>query len=172
MTLPAEMSVTWRRVPAGVERRTVSRALLGELLPGATFASRCPRCGGDHGRVHVGGTDATVSVSYAEGWAVVVTAPGWRRVGLDAVPASASGFDHVLPGGDARSWARVEAVLKVDGRGLAVDPLRVRFADSVVPGAEWTASIDDGATLVGWDVAGPSGVILAVAADPGAAHPR
>lgn len=172
MTLPAEVTLAWRRVPDGVERREVSRALLAELLPGAAFVSRCPRCGGPHGRVRVLGGDAAVSVSYAEEWAFVVTAPGWRCVGLDAVPASTAGLDRVLPGGDARSWARVEAVLKVDGRGLTVDPLRVRFADSVVPGAEWTASIDDGVCVAGWDVEGPSGVVLAVAADLGAAHPR
>lgn len=172
MTLPAEVTVVWRSVPEGVDRRTVSRALLAEQVPGATFVSRCPRCGGSHGRVQVVGADATVSVSYAEGWAVVAVDSLGRRVGVDAVPASASGLDRVLPGGDARSWARVEAVLKVDGRGLTVDPLRVRFADEAVPGTAWTASIDDGATIVGWDVAGPSGVILAVAADLGAAHPR
>ena len=172
MTLPAGVRLAWRRIPEGVERRTVARALLAELLPGATFVSRCPSCGGDHGRVRVLGTDSAVSVSYADGWAFVVAAPGWGRVGLDAVPASASGLDRILPGGDARSWALVEAVLKADGRGLAVDPLRVRFADSAAPGEEWTASIDDGAAVSGWDADGPSGVVLAVAADLGVAHPQ
>ena len=170
MTLPADMLVAWRPVPAGVARRTVSRALLTELLPGAEFASRCPACGGAHGRIRVSGVDAAVSVSYAPGWAFALTAPGHTRLGLDAVPADTSGLDRVLPFGDARSWARAEAVLKADGRGLAVDPARVRVVDASAPGADWTATIDDGDSVAGWDVAGPPGVVVAVAA--GLAHPQ
>jgi len=159
-------------VPEGVARRAVSRALLAELLPGAEFLSRCPACGGDHGRIRAVGVDAAVSVSYAAGWAFVVTTPLHRRIGLDAVPAGADGLDRVLPRGDARAWARVEAVLKADGRGLTVDPARVRVADASVPGSDWSARIDDDAPVAGWDVAGPTGVTVAVAADVGAAPPQ
>lgn len=165
MTLPAEIRVAWRRIPEGVERGIVSRALLAELLPGASFAARCARCGGEHGRLRVSGADAAVSVSYAEGWALAVTASGAMSVGLDAVPVAIAGLERVLPGADAGVWARVEAVLKADGRGLAVDPARVRFA-AASPGADWTARIDDGPALTGWDVTGPPGVVVAVALPP------
>ncbi|MGC0370126.1 hypothetical protein [Microbacterium sp. SLBN-111] len=164
MTLPSDVRLAWRRVPTGVARRTVSRALLAELLAGAEFVSRCPACGGDHGRIRVIGMDATASVSYAAGWAFVVATPGEMRVGLDAVAADADGLDRVLPGGDARAWARVEAVLKADGRGLTVDPARVHVMDAFVPGSDWSARIDDGAPIAGWDVAGPPGMVVAVAA--------
>lgn len=163
MTLPADVDVRWRRVPAGADRRDVSRALLAELLPGASLVARCARCGGAHGRLRLSGTDAAVSVSYAEGWAFAVSAFGATRVGVDAVPVAAAGLERVLPGADARSWARVEAVLKADGRGLALDPASVRFGGPIPDGADWTARIGDGPALTGWDVVGPAGVVLAVA---------
>ena len=169
MTLPSGVRLAWRRVPAGVARRTGSRALLAEPLPRGGVVSRCPARGGAPGRIRVVGMDATASVSYAAGWAFAVAAPGQRRVGLDAVPADASGLDRVLPGGDARAWARVEAVLKADGRGLTVDPARVRVVDASVPGSDWAARIDDGAPVAGWDVAGPPGILVAVAVDLGTA---
>ena len=127
MTLPSGVAVAWREVPAGVPRREVSRALLAELLPGATVSSRCASCGGDHGRPRLAGTDAAVSVSYAPGWAVVALTRIPARIGVDAVPRDAGGLERVLPHGtaDATGWARVEAVLKADGRGLAIDPARV-----------------------------------------------
>lgn len=162
MTLPAGIRLAWRRVPAGEPRRSVSRALLAELLPGATFVSRCASCGGDHGRIRVVGTDATVSVSYVDGWAFAIAGPGNARLGLDAVPAAASGLERVLPRGDAQSWARVEAVLKADGRGLTVDPARVQVR-AIADGAPWSARIDDDPPVVGWDIPGPPGVLLAVA---------
>ncbi|WP_279366474.1 hypothetical protein [Microbacterium testaceum] len=201
MTLPSGIRLVWREVPAGSARRDVSRALLAELLPGARFRSRCPACGGDHGRIRVEGADAAVSVSYVEGWAVAVAARGYERVGLDAVPADAGGLERVLPaeaylwptgvaeritraspaGGpdraQARAWARVEAVLKADGRGIVVDPQQVEVAldgttwlarvRPVPRGQAWSRSDDE---LVagargwrGWDLDGPDGVVLAVA---------
>jgi 4'-phosphopantetheinyl transferase len=162
VTLPAEVRLRWRRVPEGVERRAVSRALLQEMHPAATFVSRCPRCGGPHGRVHVIGADASVSVSYAAGWAVVAADGHGRRIGVDAVAADARGLERVLPRADARSWARVEAVLKADGRGLAVDPGRVRVVEAVA-GAHWSGRVDAGGLLAGWDLDGPPGVLVALA---------
>ncbi|WP_150958688.1 4'-phosphopantetheinyl transferase family protein [Microbacterium testaceum] len=190
MTLPAGIRVAWREIPAGAVRRDVSRALLRELLPDARFLSRCGACGGDHGRVHVEGADAAVSVSYADGWAVVAVAWGHGSIGVDAVSADAVGIERVLPSeadlrpagaaasAQARMWARVEAVLKADGRGLAVDP---RDVEVTLDGAEWSArvrsSLSGGASARegggaegrdrmwrGWDLHGPDGVVLAVAA--------
>ncbi|WP_307450920.1 MULTISPECIES: hypothetical protein [Microbacterium] len=246
----------------------MSRDLLTELLPEASFVSRCSSCGGDHGRIRVLGADAAVSVSYVPGWAVVAVTREHVRIGIDAVPADAAGLERVLPGvrarvgadavsagaagmervlpdvrarigadavptdaegiervlpgvrarigtdavpadaggiervppsvrvrigaealpadaagieqvlpdaADARAWARTEAVLKADGRGLSVDPGRIR----VVADAEgWTASIsprshneqgrarnDDECAPVewrGWDLEGPEGVVAAL----------
>ncbi|WP_307486925.1 hypothetical protein [Microbacterium trichothecenolyticum] len=155
------MRVAWRIVSAGADRREVSRSLLTELLPGARLSSRCSRCGGDHGRVRVSGAEVTASVSYASGWAIVAVRDGDQRVGIDAVAADATGLDRVLPGADARTWARVEAVLKADGRGLAVDPARVRIVERA--DGEWSSTIDGAAAGVGFDVEAPPGVVVAVA---------
>lgn len=165
MTLPDELRVAWRRIPSGSERRTVSRALLGELLPGATFSSRCPRCGGGHGRVQVSGADAAVSVSYAGGWAIVAIAAGEHRIGVDAVVSDPPRLERVLPdSAGARDWARVEAVLKADGRGLRVDPGAVEVVDADRTGA-WHARVDGGREWLGWDTGGPPGLVVAVALD-------
>ncbi|MEV8239496.1 hypothetical protein AB0O90_04620 [Microbacterium testaceum] len=161
MSLPDGVRVAWREIAGGVERRSVSRALVRELLPGARLSSRCARCGGDHGRLRVSGVEAAASVSYAGGWAVVATLEGEGRVGLDAVPADASGLDRVMPGADAWAWARLEAVVKADGRGLEVDPARVRI-DARDDGT-WSGAIDDGPAFDGYDVEGPEGVVVAVA---------
>lgn len=168
MTLPPRIRVAWREVPLDAPRRESSRALLAELLPAARFVSRCALCGGDHGRIRVDGVDAAVSVSYVPGWAVVAVTDAPGRIGIDAVPADAAGLDSVLPGAaDARAWARVEAVLKADGRGLAVDPARVAVHESA---DGWRARVvespdsrDAAAEWRGWDLDGPAGVVVAVA---------
>ncbi|WP_295821863.1 hypothetical protein [uncultured Microbacterium sp.] len=201
MTLPPGIRLVWREVPAGSARRDVSRALLAELLPGARFRSRCPACGGDHGRIRVEGADAAVSVSYVDGWAVAVAARGHERVGLDAVPVDARGLERVLPrlvpggagdlesrtpgaGADAggssaapaRAWARVEAVLKADGRGLTVDARRVdvqghgdTWEARILPSASSDPSPAEGPPREwrGWDLDGPAGFVLAVAVQSG-----
>lgn len=163
MTLPPGVRIAWRAVPTPADRRRVSRELLAELLPDARFVSRCPSCGGDHGRVRVEGVDAAVSVSYVPGWAVVAVTDAYGRIGIDGVPTDAGGLDRVLPGGaDARAWARVEAVLKADGRGLAVDPVQVAVHESA---NGWRARVDRDTTAqwLGWDLDGPPGVVVAVA---------
>lgn len=168
MTLPPGIHVAWRAAPPDEPRRDASRALLAELLPGARFVSRCPLCGGDHGRIRVEDRDAAVSVSYVPGWTVVAVTREYGRIGVDAVPADAAGLDSVLPGGaDARAWARVEATLKADGRGLAVDPARVAVHESA---DGWRARVVDSpdsrdatAEWRGWDLDGPDGVVAALA---------
>ncbi|MEV7828261.1 hypothetical protein [Microbacterium enclense] len=130
MTLPAGIQVAWRAVPQGAPRREASRALLAELLPRASFVSRCASCGGDHGRVRVEGVDAAVSVSYVPGWAVVAVTRDHPRIAVDAVPAEAGGLERVLPGGSAeRAWAGVEDV-----------PDR---AGGAVGAREWAARVED-----------------------------
>lgn len=168
MTLPPGIHVAWRAAPPDEPRRDASRALLAELLPGARFVSRCPLCGGDHGRIRVEDRDAAVSVSYVPGWTVVAVTRHHDRLGVDAVPADAGELDRVLTGAaDARAWARAEAVLKADGRGLAVDPARVRVREDA---DGWSAHVVERpggqqATTGwrGWDLAGPEGVVAALA---------
>ena len=149
MTLPAGIQVAWRAVPPGAPRREASRALLAELLPRASFVSRCASCGGDHGRVRVEGVDAAVSVSYVPGWAVVTVTRDHPRIGVDAVPAEAGGLERVLPGGSAeRAWAGVEDVPvraggAVDARGWAtrVADVTARVGDAV-DAREWARIAD------------------------------
>ncbi len=164
MTLPSGVRVSWRAVAATGPRREVSRALLSEMLPGAVMLSRCARCGGEHGRIRVTGVEAAASVSYAPGWAVVAVADGPGAIGVDAAPAHAQGLDRVLPGADARAWARTEAVLKADGRGLEVDPARVHVVEAA--DGRWTGAVDAGAAWEGYDLVGPPGVVVAVAVRP------
>ena len=105
-----------------------------------------------------------MSVSYAAGWAVVAVDAAGRHIGVDAVAADAGGLERVLPAGHgAREWARIEAVLKADGRGVTVDPSRVHLDHGNACGADWTARVDDGTPVAGWDVPGPPGVRVSVA---------
>ncbi|MCM3614656.1 hypothetical protein M3672_09435 [Microbacterium enclense] len=153
MTLPAGIHVAWRAVPPGAPRREASRALLAELLPRASFVSRCASCGGDHGRVRVEGVDAAVSVSYVPGWAVVAVTRDHPRIGVDAVPAEAGGLERVLPGGSAeRARAGVEDVpVRAGGAVDAREWARGRRVPAGVGGAvdarEW-ARIEDAAARV------------------------
>ena len=153
MTLPAGIQVAWRAVPPGAPRREASRALLAELLPRASFVSRCASCGGDHGRVRVEGVDAAVSVSYVPGWAVVAVTRDHPRIGVDAVPAEAGGLERVLPGSSAeRARAGVEDVpVRAGGAVDAREWARGRRVPAGVGGAvdarEW-ARIEDAAARV------------------------
>jgi 4'-phosphopantetheinyl transferase len=114
--------------------------------------------------------DAAVSVSYLPGWTVVAVTREYGRIGVDAVPADAAGLERVLPGEtDARDWARVEAVLKADGRGLAVDPAQVVVEESADGWRAWIVEHPDDrnstAEWRGWDLDGPEGVVAALAVD-------
>lgn len=129
---------------AGERRRAflAGRALLGRLLTewlgaGTVDATACAVCGGDHGPVEVRGVPARASVSYAEGL-VAVALGRTARLGVDVErPAGRPPTDDAravdlgrllgVPAERAlRRWTQVEAVLKADGRGLRVDPGRVR----------------------------------------------
>ncbi|MBP2457297.1 4'-phosphopantetheinyl transferase [Clavibacter michiganensis] len=123
--------------PAGRPARTAAgraalRALAAELVGAdpadVTVRARCATCGGPHGRPVLGGSRALdglhASVAHA-GHAVVVAVSADGPIGIDAEPRGR----EAPPGMTLAGWVRVEAVLKADGRGLAVDPARVRFAD-------------------------------------------
>jgi 4'-phosphopantetheinyl transferase len=128
--------VGWCRVDAGLTRRAVADALITRLAGEAGAITRsCPRCGSaTHGRPVVEAADVHASVSYAGEWVLVAIGDAGRvgAVGLDAEPrARGAALRGVITPGrrtSLRRWTRVEAVLKADGRGLWLDPARVRIA--------------------------------------------
>lgn len=156
----------WAPVPRGTARREVAWRLVRRLA-GAdiAIANPCPRCGGPHGPVALVGDDRRASVGYSDTLAfAAVAAPGVAALGLDAEPAGRDLAGVVLAGGPAtvRDWVRVEAVLKADGRGLAVDPARVgiRTGDH----GRLTGRIDGRGT--GYrvvDLTGPAGHLVSAA---------
>lgn len=128
------------------ERLLWGRFLLRELVAtrigvraaDVTIDARCDDCGGAHGRPVLTGPDETaralsVSVSACAGMVVVATSLR-RSIGIDVEPRSGAterlqAIRDVAGEADdpLRHWTRVEAVLKADGRGLRVDPGRVRI---------------------------------------------
>jgi 4'-phosphopantetheinyl transferase len=176
VTPPYGVRIAWRAVADGMPRRDVAWELLRERLPpGAAIDNPCPRCGGPHGPVRIRGARAVASVTYAGGRAIVALcagedAAGLRAVGIDAEPVQdarrdAAGLAGVLGPGEAsvRTWTRVEAALKADGRGLRIDPATVRIEEH--PGG-WTARVPDGEPVIGWDAAGPDDLVISVAVRP------
>ena len=106
----------------------------------------CERCGLEHGRPRLRWPDAagpapSVGLASCDGLVVAALAPPGVAVGIDVERpratttrgAEAERRDAVahLLGGPRRTairrWVRAEAVLKADGRGLRVEPARVRF---------------------------------------------
>jgi 4'-phosphopantetheinyl transferase len=163
------LRLAWGDADAG-DRRQTSRRLLGGLLPGSEIRSGpCARCGGAHGRPYAAGSPEEISVSYAGGVAVVAVIPRTvaHSIGIDAERGhddSPAAIDRMRPGATLRDWTRVEAALKADGRGLEVDPTRVRV--EITPDG-WIAAVPDRPTpILGRDVAGPAGVVLSVAIVP------
>lgn len=173
------VEVAWQEVAAGADRRATAWRLLGRLLPrDAVLGNACPRCGAPHGPVAVTGAPFAASVSYAGGFAVVAAAAR-RDVSALGVDAEAVADGHRgepglaavlgLSSATLTDWTRVEAVLKADGRGLRVDPGRVRVQASA---HGWTARVpaDDGLSRPvayrGWEVAGPPGLAISVAVRP------
>jgi 4'-phosphopantetheinyl transferase len=175
VSAPAGFRIAWAAVPDGVPRREVALGLLADLLPDARFVQSCAWCGGPHGPVRVEGVAALASVTYAGGTAIVGVLPASAdalALGVDAESAQdprrdVAGLSGVL-GRDAahdpalavRTWTRIEAALKADGRGLRVDPADVILREDR---AGWSAGIPEGAPVRGWDVPGPDGVVVSVA---------
>lgn len=120
--------------------RAALRALAAELTGAdpadVTVRARCATCGGPHGRPVLGGSRALdalhASVAHA-GDAVVVAVSTDGPIGMDAE----SRGREAPPGTTLGEWVRIEAVLKADGRGLRVDPSRVRFAGDAHGSVAW-----------------------------------
>jgi 4'-phosphopantetheinyl transferase len=97
--------------------------------PGAPVAitAVCAQCGEEHGRPVAAG----LWLSVAHAGDVVVVAAAVAPVGVDVERADAR-----IPaeyGGNVRSWTRLEAVLKADGRGIVVHQLDVVFQSTTAP---------------------------------------
>ncbi|WP_322411634.1 chemotaxis protein CheY [Microbacterium invictum] len=170
---PPGFTLDWAEVPEGVARREVAWSLLAQLAghpAGLRLRNPCPRCGGPHGPVVLEGTRLRGSVAYAGAIAIaaVVPAAGILGFGIDAEARTdprrdAAGWEGVpgpgLPG-TLRGWTRIEAALKADGRGLAVDPAEVVVREG--RGGSWSAIVPGRAQPAeGWDVAAPELVVSA-----------
>ncbi|QLD10955.1 chemotaxis protein CheY [Microbacterium oleivorans] len=175
----------WAIVDQGRERRETADGLLVGLLRelGVAFprlTRGCPYCGGPHGPVRAldGPAPApfSVAVAYADGWAVVA-ASARGPFAIDAEPRrmDAAALHRIRTTlGDARAdaatWTRVEAAVKADGRGLRIDPAEVRLSE--VAGG-WAARIPGRPDpLFVSEAAGPPGIVVSLAAAPGAASDR
>jgi 4'-phosphopantetheinyl transferase len=120
--------------------RAALRALAAEVVGAdpadVTVRARCATCGGEHGRPVLGGSRALdalhASVAHA-GALVVVAVSTDGPIGIDAEPRDR----ETPPGMTLAEWVRIEAVLKADGRGLLVDPDRVRSAADAWGAVAW-----------------------------------
>lgn len=152
------------------------RALIRDLLRRddgervVTLDSTCGRCGAPHGRPRAPGL--SLSVSHGDDLVAVAVGPASASLGVDVEPLAHAGrlaeiatlFRADAP--DLAAWTRIEAAVKADGRGFAIDPaevtLRVR-SDASAPGV-WSAVLPDRSDPI--DVvtlAGPPGHVLSLA---------
>lgn len=157
---------------AAVTAHALLRLLLGEATgrPPAVHVLRrsCAVCAGPHGRARAGAWH----VSLARTPEVVAAAAGTGQVGVDVELERRTcfdGFDGVAlgegeragsPRQRARTWARKEAVLKADGRGLTVDPRTLLLGP---PDRPPTVLSWDGGAVRLVDVASPPGSAAALA---------
>ena len=132
----------------------------------------CPRCGSDaHGRPMVlGGPSVHVSLSRAHGVGLAALSPD-GPVGVDVEPLPPpDGHSR----GDLARWVRVEALLKLTGTGLTLDPVAIDTIE--VAGVhrirQWPAgSARPEAVVVDLDV-GPDHLAAVAVPDRGTGPPR
>lgn len=110
-------------------------------FPGVTIDATCPDCGRAHGRPRVPGEGALhLALSHAAGAAFAVAASAPVGIDAEALDTDADRLREAAsllarpigrPQAALRAWTVVEAVLKADGRGLRVDPARVRLGPRI-----------------------------------------
>lgn len=153
------------------------RRLLRDLilsLGGSTAApidSACARCGGDHDVPRTPGF--VLSVSHAPDLVVVAAVRGSMPMAVDVEPDTAGERARELaplfaprPAPDLAEWTRIEAAIKADGRGVAIDPAAVRLLPdpSGATPREWWAALPDRPTrLRVATLQGPAGYTLSAA---------
>jgi 4'-phosphopantetheinyl transferase len=179
--LPARRFLTGRALLVSLIREHTDAVDLG-------FAATCERCGAEHGRPRLERAPVVVSISYAGSVVAVAAAHQMdaAAVGVDIerVPADGEGTPRreltrlfaPAPPPDTEGWTLLEAALKADGRGTAVDLAEVHI------GAIGTGRLD-GARAVripgrvdavdAGVIAGPPGFVLSAAMAPavGERHP-
>lgn len=121
--------------------RALLAGLIGELTDARDlgFTTACDRCGAEHGRPRLERAPVVVSISYAG--SIVAVAAARRTdaaaVGVDIEREPAGGARTPLrelaplfapaPAPDTQGWTLLEAALKADGRGTAVDLAEVHI---------------------------------------------
>lgn len=153
--------------------RALIRGLVVRLGGGPIVAldSSCARCGQHHAAPRTPGF--VLSVSHAEDLVVVAAAPGREPLGVDVEHDSAavrvSELAPLFPPAsvpDLAGWTRIEAVVKAEGRGIAIDPggVRLRPEPTASEPAEWTAMLPGRALpLQVATLPGPTGYTLSAA---------
>ncbi|WP_166784044.1 4'-phosphopantetheinyl transferase family protein [Cryobacterium suzukii] len=155
------------RAPLPQTDRALLAAAVARICPGqgpVTIEQRCERCGGAHGRPRVlAPSGVFVSLSRA-GHTVAVSVSLVGPIGVDIESVTAvgrAGFDDVAFNADERAalqrmpaaerdraragiWTTKEALLKLSGQGLTVDPreLTVEWAGASVS-LRWPTSTLD-----------------------------
>jgi len=158
------------------------RALIRELVlrlgggPVVPLDSTCARCGDDHAAPRTDGF--MISVSHAGDLVVVAVAPGADPLGVDleanaghARVAELGPMFVPAPAPDLAGWTRIEAAIKADGRGFAIDPRGVRLQPQPAQGGSpsqapstWLAELPERASrLHVTTLPGPDGYTLSVA---------
>lgn len=124
------------RAAAFLAGRALIRDVVSRLGGGADIRldSRCERCGEDHAAPRTPGF--VVSVSHAEDLVAVAAARGTAALGIDVEPNHAAGRVAELgrlfapaAAPTLAAWTRIEAAIKADGRGIAIDPSAVRMQE-------------------------------------------
>lgn len=169
-------------------RFVVGRWLLARLISELTadgdpgFTTTCVHCGADHGRPRLATAPVAVSLSYAGSTVAAAAVPqaAASAVGIDIEPAPGEGGHERLAGlaplfapsdpPDIAGWTLLEAAVKADGRGVAVDIARVRIGErgsGRLPGSHAVRIPGRPGTLDGAILAeGPRGFVLSAAVVP------
>ncbi|KJL29175.1 4'-phosphopantetheinyl transferase family protein [Microbacterium oxydans] len=158
------------------------RALIRELVlrlgggPVVHLDSACERCGDDHAAPRIDGF--MISVSHAGDLVAVAVAPGMDPLGVDVeADADRTRVAELGPmfapvsAPDLAGWTRIEAAVKADGRGFAIDPRDVRLepqpqheGSPMQAPPTWLADVPDRTSrLQVATLPGPTGYTLSVA---------